>query len=572
VIPAIASTDRRKILLITNNPATAEMVERALKGKSADPRHLAWDLEWVRQLSHGVARLGSGEVAAVLFDLSLPDSRELEGMDELSRAAADVPVLVLCKADSEIVGLEAVARGAQDYLLPAHLDNYSLPRALRNAMERKASAQHDFLTGLPNRLLLNDRISQAIALSRRQQRPAAVLVLNLDDFKLVNESMGHAGGDMLLQSVAMRLLKSLRASDTVSRQSGDEFVILLSQVTSPEDVATAARKILLALMEPHAIDDHYLHIKGCIGISVFPDDGEDADSLILKAETAMRHVKTSGAGPIGHNSFHFFKPEMSRRVVERQSLESSLRQALRRREFLLQYQPKVNLETGQILGAEALLRWRQPERGLVPPAEFVPLAEDCGLIVDIGRWVLEEACQQARTWQRAGLPPLRIAINLSSAELGDEDFLYGVARTLADTGLAARYLGFDLVEGVLMKNPEATLATLHELKRMGIELAVDDYGTGSSSLSYLRQFPIDVLKIDHSFVRQITPQSDDSTMASAIIHMGKSLHYAVIAEGVETLEQQHYLKTHHCAEGQGYLFSRPLAAAQFAHLLEGQVH
>jgi diguanylate cyclase (GGDEF)-like protein len=425
------------------------------------------------------------------------------------------------------------------------------------------SAQHDVVTSLPNRLLLNDRISQAIALARRQNRPLAVIFLDLDRFKYINDSLGHAVGDKLLQSVARRLLASVRGSDTVSRQGGDEFVILLSEITYPEDAATSAKKLLLSLSAFHFIAGQDLHIDGSIGISVYPEDGEDAETLIKNADTAMYHAKENG-----RNNFQFFKPEMNRKAVERQSLEGSLRHALEREEFLLHYQPKVNLDTGEITGVEALIRWQHPDRGLVPPAQFVPIAEDCGLIVQIGRWVLRETCRQARAWQDAGLPLVPFAVNVSAVEFRDKDFVEGVRAILSETGLEARYLELELTERVLMEDAESTTSVLQQLKMMGVQLAVDDFGTGYSSLSYLQQFPIDVLKIDQSFVHRITIDPDDSSIVSAIIHMGKSLKHLVVAEGIETQEQRAYLQTQRCTEGQGYLFSRPLAAAQFANLLQ----
>src|SRR6266481_5769562 len=425
------------------------------------------------------------------------------------------------------------------------------------------SAQHDLLTSLPNRLLLNDRVTQAIALARRQNKPTAVIFLDLDRFKYINDSLGHAIGDELLQSVSKRLLANVRASDTVSRQGGDEFVILLSEIAHPEDPATSARKILLSLNAPHSIRGQDLRIDGRIGISVYPQDGQDAETLIKNADTAMYHAKESG-----RNNFQFFKAEMNLKAVERQSLESSLRCALEREEFLLHYQPKVNLDTGEITGVEALIRWQQPDRGLLQPAQFVPIAEDCGLIVQIGRWVLREACRQARAWQNAGLPPLPIAVNVSAVEFRDKGFVEGVRTALAETGLEGRYLELELTEGVLMEHAESTAAVLQELKTMGIRLAVDDFGTGYSSLSYLQQFPIDVLKIDQSFVHRITGDPDHSPIVSAIISMGKSLKHLVVAEGIETLEQRAFLQAQHCTEGQGYHFSRPLAPAQFARLLQ----
>jgi diguanylate cyclase (GGDEF)-like protein/PAS domain S-box-containing protein len=684
-----------KILLIENSPAAANEIRAALAGTGSG----SFEVEWVRHLSEGLARLSKKGIAAILLELSLPDSDGMGTFEKVFAAAPDIPILILGNGN-EAIAREAVGRGAQDYLLPDRLD-YSLPRALRNAIERKAVedalylekeravvtlnsigdavlctdisgnitylnlvaetmtgwqreeaigkplaevfriidgatrkpardpmemaveqdrtvgltvncvlirrdgfestiedsaapihdraglvigavivfhdvsaaramslqmthyAQYDVVTNLPNRLLLNDRITQAIALARRQSRPIAVLFLDLDRFKYINDSLGHIIGDKLLQSVARRLLASVRASDTVSRQGGDEFVVLLSEITHPEHAATSARKILLSLNTRHSIGGQDLHIDGSIGISIYPADGEDAETLIKNADTAMYHAKEQG-----RNNFQFFTAEMNLRAVERQSLEGSLRRALEREEFLLHYQPKVNLATGEITGIEALLRWQQPERGLVPPSQFVPVAEDCGLIIQIGRWVLHEACRQARAWQNAGLPPLPLAVNVSAIEFRDGSFVEGLQATLLETGLEAQYLELELTEGVLMEHAESTAFVLQRLKMMGVNLIVDDFGTGYSSLSYLQQFPIDVLKIDQSFVHRITANFNESPIVSAIIDMGKNLKQRVIAEGIETQEQLTFLQAHHCAEGQGYLFSRPLAAAQFAHLLQ----
>jgi diguanylate cyclase (GGDEF)-like protein/PAS domain S-box-containing protein len=687
----------QKILLIENNSAAADKIREALAAAGAG----SFAVEWVRGLSESLESLRKGGIAAVLLALSLADSQGIETFDRVFAAAPNVPILILAGDANQVLAKQAVGRGAQDYLLPEHLDSYSLPRALRNAIERKAvedalyvekeraivtlnsigdavlctdisgnitylnlvaetmtgwqreeatgrplaevfqiidgstrkpardpmemaveqnrtvgltvncvlvrrdgfesaiedsaapihdrvgqvigavivfhdvsaakamsfqmtyAAQHDVVTNLPNRMLLKDRISQAIALARRQSRSIAVLFLDLDRFKYINDSLGHATGDKVLQSVSKRLLAGVRGSDTVSRQGGDEFVILLSEIAYPEAAATSARKVLISLNAPHSIEGQDLHVNACIGISVYPEDGEDAETLIKNADTAMYHAKERG-----RNCFQFFKAEMNLKAVERQSIEAGLRGALEKKEFLLHYQPKVNLDTREITGIEALIRWQHPDRGLLLPAKFVHIAEDCGLILQIGRWVLREACRQARAWQDAGLPPMRIAVNVSPIEFRDSGFVENVRTILSETRLEARYLELELTEGVLMSDAKSTGSLLQELKTMGIHLAVDDFGTGYSSLSYLRQFPIDVLKIDQSFVQQITSNISDSPIVTAIISMGKSLKHIVVAEGIETREQRAYLQTQSCAEGQGYFFSRPLAAAQFAHLLQ----
>jgi diguanylate cyclase (GGDEF)-like protein len=424
------------------------------------------------------------------------------------------------------------------------------------------SAEHDFLTGLPNRMLLNDRIGQAIALARRHVKKAAVLFLDLDGFKHINDSLGHPVGDKLLQSIAKRLVDCIRGSDSVSRQGGDEFVVLLLDLEHAENAAVTARRMLEAVAKPHYIDHHDLHITASIGVSVYPDDALDAEALIKNADTAMYQAKENG-----RRSFQFFKPAMNARAVERQSIEESLRRALERREFALHYQPKVNLKTGAIIGAEALLRWRHPTRGPVSPADFIPVAEDCGLIFPIGAWVLHEACAQARAWIEAGLPPISMAVNVSAIEFRHEKFLEGLFATLDQTGFDPRSLELELTESVLMKHAESTAKILRSLRDSGIGVAVDDFGTGYSSLSYLQKFPVDAVKIDQSFVRQISTPGEDTTIVTAVIAMARQLKLRVIAEGVETLDELEFLRAHHCDEAQGYYFSRPVPPEQFARLL-----
>jgi diguanylate cyclase (GGDEF)-like protein len=427
-------------------------------------------------------------------------------------------------------------------------------------------AEHDFLTGLPNRLLLNDRINQAIVLAPRHEKQVALLFLDLDGFKHINDSLGHSIGDKLLQSTGKRLVDCVRAADTVSRQGGDEFVVLLSELEHPEDVAITARRILQELAKPHSIDQRDFHITTSIGLSVYPDDGLDAETLIKNADTAMYQAKENG-----RQRYQFFKPAMNVRAVERQVIEEGLRRALERQEFALHFQPKVNLRTGEITGAEALLRWTHPTRGMVSPAQFIPVAEDSGLILPIGNWVLREACKQARVWANAGLPSVTMAVNVSAMEFRQESFLEDVFGILKQTGLDPRLLELELTESVLMKHAETTESILKALRAGGVRLAVDDFGTGYSSLSYLRKFPIDALKIDQSFVRQITIAPDETTIVTAIISMGRSLKLRVVAEGVETQEQLAFLRVHECDEAQGYYFSRPVPPEQFARLLRAGI-
>jgi diguanylate cyclase (GGDEF)-like protein/PAS domain S-box-containing protein len=434
------------------------------------------------------------------------------------------------------------------------------------ALQMVHSAQHDYLTDLPNRMLLNDRVSHAILLASRHSQKVGVLFLDLDGFKHINDSLGHPIGDKVLQSIGRRLVSCVRLSDIVSRQGGDEFVVLLSEMAQSEDAAITARRMLRAVAEVHSIDQHELHITTSIGVSVYPDDGLDAETLIKNADTAMYQAKENG-----RQSYQFFTPAMNVRAVQRQSIEESLRRAVERREFVLHYQPKISLKTGQITGGEALLRWIHPTRGLVPPAEFIPVAEDSGLLLPIGRWVLREACKQARSWLDAGLPLPSVAVNISAMQFRDENFLEGVFAILKETGLDPRSLELELTESVLMKRAESAASVLQALRGRGVQVAVDDFGTGYSSLSYLRKFPIDALKIDQSFVRQITTTPNDTSIVTAVISMGRSLKLRVIAEGVETQQEMEFLQALHCDEAQGYYFSRPVAAPDFAGLLKAGI-
>lgn len=502
-------------------------------------------------------------------------------IDSISRVACRNPMELAIQqnrtvglaANSILIRRDGVEAAIEDSAAPIHgrkgevtgavIVFHDVSAAKAMTVQMSELAQNDFLTGLPNRAHLNDRITQAINAAHRHHTKFAVLFLDLDFFKHINDSLGHPIGDILLQSVAKRLVSCVRDSDTVSRQGGDEFVILLSEVAHTKNAALCAQKLLTMLKAPNFIGHHGLEISASIGISVFPDDGLDPETLIKTADTAMYQAKEGG-----RNRYRFFEQEMNVRAVERQSIEEDLRGALERKEFLLQYQPKIDLQTGAITGAEALIRWMHPQRGLIAPSMFIPVAEDTGLILPIGLWVRRQACQQAKAWHDSGLPLLPVAVNISVVEFRDQNFLESVRAILKETRLDPHCLELELTESVLMQYAEATTSVLQQLKATGVKLAVDDFGTGYSSLSYLRRFPIDALKIDRSFVREISSNPDDATIVSAVISMGRSLKQRVIAEGVETREQLAFLQAQNCAEGQGYYFSQPMSPEQFANLLE----
>lgn len=426
-------------------------------------------------------------------------------------------------------------------------------------------AHHDYLTKLPNRVLLNDRIAQAIRSAKRTGSQLALLFIDLDNFKHINDSLGHAVGDELLKSVTQRLRTCVRTADTVSRQGGDEFVILLADGPSERAATATASKIIAALTLPHVLGDLELHISASIGISIYPEDGLTTEILIKNADMAMYHAKESG-----RNGFAFFTPDMNVRAVNRQVVEADLRNAIKNGEFILHYQPKVNLDSGKILGAEALLRWVGAGKGMVLPSNFISIAEDCGLIIPIGKWVLREACMQAKVW-RDSIGAVPIAVNISALEFRDRNFLDGVRAILDETGMPPELLQLEITESVLMYDGDWSVSILNQLKDIGVTLAIDDFGTGYSSLSYLKRFPIDVLKIDQSFVQGIESAADEGVIVSAVIGMGNSLRKQVVAEGVETQGQLEFLKAKHCEEGQGFFYSRPLSPEDFATLYMGRM-
>jgi diguanylate cyclase (GGDEF)-like protein/PAS domain S-box-containing protein len=425
-------------------------------------------------------------------------------------------------------------------------------------------AYYDALTGLPNRTLLQDRLTKALASARRRKDKVALLFLDLDRFKDINDSLGHSVGDLLLREVAERLKKWARELDTVARLGGDEFLIMLAHVKDVPDVAVAAERIRNALNPGFVVQGHSLNVSCSIGISIFPEHGADGETLIKNADAAMYCAKEKG-----RNNSRFFTEEMNAQAVERLTLESSLRLALDKKELFLVYQPEMDIATGKIIGLEALLRWQHPKLGLVPPDKFIRIAENSGLIVPIGEWVLRTACSQARKWQDEGLLAVSVAVNVSAVQFRQEGFCEVIRRVLDETSLAPQYLELELTESLLLSNADVMFSVFQELKAMGLKLAIDDFGTGYSSLSYLKKFPVSKLKIDRSFVRDVAVNADDAAIAIAIISMAKSLHLKVIAEGVENEEQMSFLRAHQCDEIQGYHFSKPLAVDKVADKLRG---
>jgi diguanylate cyclase len=423
-------------------------------------------------------------------------------------------------------------------------------------------ATHDTLTGLPNRVLLDDRLQQAIAHADRDMRSFALLVCDLDRFKLINDSLGHRAGDELLQEVARRLTTVVRTADTVARFGGDEFVLIGTSIGDADDAANLASRVMQVLEAPVRIAAIDIHTSPSIGIAMYPDDGVTMQVLLAHADAAMYSAKQHGRG-----NFRRYSPGMDAGTEDRVQFESELHNAVALNQFQLYYQPKVDTRTGEVRSAEALIRWVHPRRGIVSPAEFIPVAEECGLIGTIGAWVVREACRQARAWQIGGVPPLRVSVNLSASQFRDSGLVESIRAALDDAGLQAHFLEVELTESAVMSDPEKSIAILEQLSAMGVLVSVDDFGTGYSSMSYLRRFPIDKLKIDRVFIDEIVNRPEDASIVRAIVSLAHSLRLKVVAEGVETPAQLEFLKTAGCDEYQGYHFSRPLPATDFERLI-----
>ncbi len=444
----------------------------------------------------------------------------------------------------------------------------------RDITERKLSeehiqylATHDSLTNLPNRFMFSKLLNQAIESARRHHRKLAVLFIDLDRFKNINDTLGHGAGDQLLMEIARRLTACLRASDLVGRLGGDEFVILLPEIEDTGQAVKVAQKILAASLEPVAIQGQECRVTASVGICFYPDDAQDEQSLMKNADIAMYRAKEEGK-----NTYQFYSPDIKARSLERLMLENNLRQALERNEFFLHYQAKRNLKTGEVAGVEALVRWQHPELGVISPAQFIPLAEETGLIVMIGRWVLKTACAQNVAWLAQGLPPVCMAVNLSARQFFDEHLIDDVAATLQETGMPPELLEMEITEGMVMQDAERAIRILSAIKALGVRLAIDDFGVGYSSLAQIKRFPIDTLKVDSSFIRDIPANPEDRAITEAIIAMGKTLSLTVIAEGVETEEQESFLRDHACDQSQGYYFSRPITPEEFESFLLQQAN
>jgi diguanylate cyclase (GGDEF)-like protein len=549
-------TRAQSVLLIEDNPGDARLIEMMLHEDEATP----FVLQHAERLSKGLELLSAKEPDLILLDLSLPDSHGLETFSKVYAHSPKVPIIVLSGNDDQTLALFAVKSGAQDYLVKGKIDRELLLRAMQYSIERKhyqveleRQANYDALTGLPNRHLFNDRLKQAVS-SQRHVRNVAVVFIDLDHFKVINDSLGHNYGDDVLRHVAERLQSAVRDGDTVARLGGDEFVLILNDQTREDVIFRTMRRIIGKVSEPMNVADRELNITCSAGISMYPQDGPDVQTLLKNADAAMYRAKSHG-----RNNFQFYTAEMNELAIERLTMEQSLRRAVERDELVLHYQPRVNMRTGVVDGVEALVRWQHPERGMIPPDRFIPLAEETGLIVPIGEWVLRTACEQGRKWRRAGYSSICVSVNLSARQFWGGGLVRLVTDVVAETGMS-EHLEMELTESMVMHDAENVIATLQSLRAIGVRLSVDDFGTGYSSLSYLKRLPLNALKIDGSFVRDITAGAgaDGGILPKAIISLAHSLRLRVIAEGVENELQQDFLRANNCDEMQGYFFSRPV--------------
>jgi diguanylate cyclase (GGDEF)-like protein len=552
------------VLLVEDNPGDARLVVELLSEAMGD----SFRVTHVEQLADARQQVMEYGTGCVLLDLSLPDAARLEALMQLRAAAPDVPIVILSGLQDELLAVKAVQEGAQDYLVKGRVDGAAIGRSIRYSVERKRlemqnthKALHDHLTGLPNRDLFQDRLKHAVTRARRHQSLVGVMFLDLDGFKPINDSLGHDVGDKLLVALAARLKDALRGSDTAARIGGDEFVVLCEDVADEQHVINIAERLQRGIAEPFMIDEHELCVTSSMGIVVSDGREKSADDLIRNADEAMYRAKRQGI------SYEVFDDGMRNRVHARARTESDLQRAVEQREFRLLYQPQVNLSSGEIVGLEALIRWDHPERGVVEPSEFLWLAEETGLITRIGEWVLRQSCLQARAWGVRNGRPLRVTVNLSGRQHRDPGLVDLVERVLTETRTEPATVCLEITESVAVDDAENATATLHRLKDLGVRLSIDEFGTGNSSLGSLKRFPLDMLKIDRSFVIGIDSDAEDVAIVTAIINLAHSLGLETIADGVERKEQLDTLRELGCETGQGFYFARPRPSEAIAELL-----
>lgn len=552
-----------KVLLVEDNMNDARIVQEMLQGMLNRP----FELTHVEGLVEALHQMVEENYDVVLVDLTLPEANGTSTLDHLQTAQPEVPIVVLSAEDDETLALQAVQAGAQDYLIKWQGDSHLLSRALWYAIERKERqakllylAQYDQLTELPNRMLFRDRLDGALTRAERNGAGVALMYIDLDRFKFVNDHLGHEFGDQLLKMVAARIKSAVRAQDTVARLGGDEFTVILEGVLRPEDAAPVAEKVLMQMSLPFKLEQHEASVTSSIGIALYPASASNSEELMRAADNAMYRVKDSG-----RNGYQFFAKAMNASVTGRGSMTVSLRHALARNEFEVHYQPQVDLRSGKVIGLEALVRWRHPSLGLVPPARFLNLQEENGQIVPMGHWLLRTVCMQIQAWQQNGIAPPKVAVNLSAREIKHTELIRVLTEIFRDTGVAPERLELEITEELMCEGGADTISVLFALKKLGMQLAVDDFGSSASSLRCLRRLRVDTLKIDRQLIDALhkhNKQADDVAVIDAIIAVGHHMNAQVMAEAVETSAQLAMLRDHGCDSAQGFIFSQPLALEQ----------
>ncbi len=569
--------DTRIKLLLVEDDEEDYIIARDLISEIEGPKY---ELQWAESYEKGLEAISRLEHDVYLFDYRLGAHTGLDLLQEAVKRGCKAPMILFTGQGGKEIDLGAMKAGASDYLVKGKIDAAVLERTIRYAIERKRTeerirhlAYYDQLTDLPNRAFFQELLTRAI--KRQPPRLAAVMFLDLDNFKRINDTLGHNVGDELLKGVAARLNACLRKSDVVtqlhledavSRLGGDEFTVLLTDLRQEQDAADVGRRICDALSHPFTLQGHEVVVTTSIGITLYPKDGDNLHVLLKNADVAMYHAKAGG-----RNNYQLYNPSMNTETVERLNLEQELRAALERQEFLLYYQPRIEIATGAVVGMEALIRWQHPKRGLISPGEFIPVAEETGLIMDMGKWVLQTACAQNKAWQEAGLAPIRVSVNLSNQQFKQRDLVNIVVNALETSGLAPEYLELEIMERIMMQDKALAKRMLHELHEIGVRLSMDDFGMGYSSISNLKSFPLDLIKIDHSFVKEMAIDADAAAIVSSIIAMAKSLKLRLSAESIETEAQLAMLREQGCDEAQGHLFSRALSVEEArAFLANGQ--
>ncbi len=552
---------------------------RQLQEKLAELQHIRFEINHESCLADALERLQESVFDLIMVDLSLPDAYGTDVIYPLRTNAPEIPIIVLTGLDNEEIAMKAVREGVQDYLVKGSIESTTLARAIRYAIERQRMlhqlekarqleqylAYHDALTGLPNRKLLLDRLHQSLSRARRGQHLVGLLSLDLDGFKKTNDTLGHAAGDNLLKTAAVRLRESVRESDTVARISGDEFMLIIDNLTREQDALVVCEKILKTLSQPYEISKHRFYMTASMGVSLYPFDGSDVESLVKNADIAMYRAKSDR-----NNSYQLYNLSMEAQAQEKMRLENELRRLLAedaQTELSLHYQPVLNFEQNSITSLEALVRWQHPEMGFISPVRFIPIAEETGLIDPLGEWIINKACHQNKVLQDNGYTPVRVAINLSTKQFRQRDIREIIHDALDSSGLNPEFLALEITESSAMQDVEYTIQILKHFKNLGVQISVDDFGTGYSSLSYLKKLPADILKIDRSFIDGVPEDRNDTSITAAIINLAHNLDLAVIAEGVENQQQFAYLQSMHCDEMQGYHFSKPLSFEELCKIL-----